>query len=51
MNQKSRKSYRRITMNAERKILLKLTEILEKERLISQAEKNRVDGVIERGGL
>lgn len=51
MNQNDNQSQRRIVMNTERKILLKLTEILEKNQLISASEKNRADSVIERGGF
>ena len=51
MNKKTKQPQRRVTMNTERKILLKLTEILEKEHLISPEEKNRATGFIERGGF
>ena len=51
MNQDNKQLQRRIIMNTEKKILLKLTEILEKEHLISPAEKNRATGFIEKGGI
>lgn len=51
MNKITNQSQRRQTMNTEKKILLKLTEILEKEHLISPAEKNRATGAIERGAF
>ena len=42
---------RRIRMNAENSILLKLTEILEKENLINVEERNRMVNLIEEGDI
>lgn len=42
---------RRKIMNAENSILLKLTEILEKENLIDVEERNRVVNLIEKGEI
>ena len=42
---------RRNFMNAENSILLKLTEILEKENLINVEERNRMINLIEKGEI
>lgn len=42
---------RRNFMNAENSILLKLTEILEKENLINVEERNRMIYLIEKGEI
>lgn len=51
MDQNKKQLLRRKDMNTERKILLKLTEFLEKNHLISPSEKNRADSIIERGNF
>lgn len=40
MNKETKQSQRRIIMNRERLILLKLTDILEKEKMINLEERN-----------
>lgn len=42
---------RRKGMNTENSILLKLTEILEKENLINVEERNRMINLIEKGEI
>lgn len=42
---------RRNIMNTENSILLKLTEILEKENLINVEERNRMINLIEKGEI
>lgn len=42
---------RRNIMNTENSILLKLTEILEKENLINVEERNRMVNLIEKGDI
>ena len=42
---------RRNSMNTENSILLKLTEILEKENLINVEERNRMINLIEKGEI
>ena len=42
---------RRNIMNTENSILLKLTEILEKENLINVDERNRMINLIEKGEI
>lgn len=42
---------RRKIMNTENSILLKLTEILEKENLINVEERNRMINLIEKGEI
>lgn len=48
MQQENVQKQRRVTMNTEHDILLKLTDFLEKEKLISVEERNRAVSLIEK---